>query len=167
MLVSLDIFNHMILTNTIGNYLIFAGIALFVVFRFYNGKYRYVLLLAGIGLLGSRFAMKEIVVIKANQKQETFLTFGRRFDYTFQNGNSTDIPLGSNTLIDDTQDKLVIEKVEYSAYSSIGSGENIETNIEPFSYQQLENSVSYFYEEPPKTIRVKGGGTTTRYWLHT
>jgi hypothetical protein len=156
----------MIITDTIGNYLIFAGIVLFIVFRFYNGKHRYVLLLAAIGFIGSRFAMKEIVVLKTNQKKETYLTFGSSFNYTFQNGNSYVIPVSSNTLINDTEDKLVVEKVEYSSYSSISSGDNIENNIDPFSYQQLANSVNYFYEEPPKTIRVKGGGTTTRFWLH-
>jgi hypothetical protein len=65
----------MILTDTTGNYLIYAGIAFFIVFGFYKGKYRYILLLAGIGLIGSRFAMNEIVVLKANQKREKLLHY--------------------------------------------------------------------------------------------
>ena len=156
----------MIITETTGNYIVITGVVLIVAFRFFKGKYQFILLLAGIGLIGSIYAMNEIVVLKANQEHETLLTFKSSLDYTFKNGNSSVIPISNNTLINDTQDNLVIEKVEYSAYSSIGSGENTETNLDPFSYQQLENPVSFFYKEPPKTIRVKGGGTTTRYWLH-
>jgi hypothetical protein len=156
----------MIFTDTIGNYLIYAGIAFFIVFGFYKGKYRFIFLLAGIGLIGSRFTMNEIVVLKANQNREKILTFGSNFDYTFQDGTTSNISVSSNTLVNDTYEKLIIEKVEYSAYSSLSSGDNIVNNIEPYSYAQLGNSVSYYFEESPKTIRVKGGGSTTRYWLH-
>jgi hypothetical protein len=156
----------MIFTDTLGNCLIVAGIALFIVFRFYKGKYSFVLLFAAIGLIGSRFAMNEIVVLKTNQKKETLLTFGSSFNYTFQDGTSSNVSVSSNTLVNDTQDKLIVEKVEYGSYSSISSGDNFVNNIEPYSYAQLESSVSYYFEEPPKTIRVKGGGSTTRYWLH-
>jgi hypothetical protein len=156
----------MIFTDTVGNYLLFAGIALVIVFGFYNGKFRFILLLAGIGLLASRYAMNEIVVLKENQKKETLLTFGKSFDYTFQDGTSANVSVSSNTLVNDTHDKLIIEKVEYSTYSSRSSGDNILNNIEPYSYAQLGYSVSYYFEEPPKKIRVKGGGSTTRYWLH-
>lgn len=110
--------------------------------------------------------MNEIVVLKANQKREKLLTFGSSFDYTFQDGTTSNISVSSNTLVNDTYEKLIIEKVEYSAYSSLSSGDNVVNNIEPYSYAKLGNSVSYYFEEPPKTIRVKGGGSTTRYWLH-
>jgi hypothetical protein len=156
----------MILTDTIGNYLIYAGIALFIVFGFYKGKYRFIFLLCGIGLIGLRFNMNEIVVLKSNQKREKLLTFGSSFDYTFQDGSTSNISLSSNTLVNDTDDKLIIEEVEYSTYSSLNTGDNIVKQIESFSYTQLGNSVDYYFEEPPKTIRVKGGGSTTRYWLH-
>jgi len=156
----------MIFTDTIGNYLIYAGIAFFIVFGFYKGKYRFIFLLAGIGLIGLRFTMNEIVVLKANQNREKILTFGSNFDYTFQDGTTSNISVSSNTLVNDTYEKLIIEKVEYSAYSSLSSGDNVVNNIEPYSYAKLGNSVSYYFEEPPKTIRVKGGGSTTRYWLH-
>lgn len=156
----------MIFTEAIGNCLFVAGIVLIIVFRFYNGKYSFVLLFVGIGLIGSRFAMNEIVVLKASQKKETLLTFGSSIDYTFQDGTSSNVSVSSNTLVNDTQDKLIVEKVEYGSYSSISSGDNVVNNIEPYSFAHLEHSVSYYFEEPPKTIRVKGGGSTTRYWLH-
>lgn len=156
----------MILTDTTGNYLIYAGIAFFIVFGFYKGKYRYILLLAGIGLIGSRFAMNEIVVLKANQKREKLLTFGSNFDYTFKDGTTSTISVSSNTLVNDTEDNLVIEEVEYSTYSSLSDEDKVVNNIESFSYAQLGNSVDYYFQDPPKTIRVKGGGSTTRYWLH-
>ena len=156
----------MILTDTTGNYLIYAGIAFFIVFGFYKGKYRYILLLAGIGLIGSRFAMNEIVVLKANQKREKLLTFGSSFDYTFKDGITSTISVSSNTLVNDTEDNLVIEEVEYSTYSSLSDEDKVVNNIESFSYAQLGNSVDYYFQDPPKTIRVKGGGSTTRYWLH-
>jgi hypothetical protein len=104
--------------------------------------------------------------LKANQEKEILLTFGSSIDYTFQDGTSTNLLVSSNTLVNDTQDKLIVEKVEYSTYSSISSGDNIVNIIEPYSFSQLGSSVSYFFEEPPKTISVKGGGSTTRYWLH-
>lgn len=156
----------MILTDTTGNYLIYAGIAFFIVFGFYKGKYRYILLLAGIGLIGSRFAMNEIVVLKANQKREKLLTFGNSFGYTFKDGTTSTISVSSNTLVNDTEDNLVIEEVEYSTYSALSDEDKVVNNIESFSYAQLGNSVDYYFQDPPKTIRVKGGGSTTRYWLH-
>jgi hypothetical protein len=126
----------MILTDTTGNYLIYAGIAFFIVFGFYKGKYRYILLLAGIGLIGSRFAMNEIVVLKANQKREKLLTFGNSFDYTFKDGTTSTISVSSNTLVNDTEDNLVIEEVEYSTYSSLSDEDKVVNNIESFSYAQ-------------------------------
>ena len=145
----------MIINDTIGNYLIIAGVILIFFFRRFNGKYQFILFLAGIVLIVIRFTMNEILVLKSNSEHETLLTFGSSYDYTFKNGNSCIIPISDNTLINDTQDNLVIEKLEYSTYSSIGSGENSKTYLQPFSYQKLENSVDYFYAEPPKTISVK------------
>ncbi len=156
----------MIITYTFGNYIIFAGIALIIAFAFYKGKYRYILLLAGIGSFVARYSMNHIVVLKANQKRESLLTFGSSFNYTFQNGNSTRINVSSNTLVNDTEEELIIEKVEYSTFSSLSDEDKVVKNIESFSFVQLVNSVDYYYENPPKTIRVKGRSSTTRYWLH-
>ncbi len=156
----------MIFTDTVGNCLFVAGIALLIFFVYYNGKYSYVLLFSAIGLIYSRFGTNEIVVLKENQEKEILLTFGSSIDYTFQDGTSSNLSVSSNTLVNDTQDKLIVEKVEYSTYSSISSGNNIVNIIEPYSFAQLVNSVSFYFEAPPETISVKGGGSTTRYWLH-
>jgi hypothetical protein len=156
----------MIFTDTVGNCLFVAGIALLIFFVYYNGKYSYVLLFSAIGLIYSRFGTNEIVVLKANQEKEILLTFGSSIDYSFQDGASSNVSVSSNTLVNDTRDKLIVEKVEYSTYSSISSGNNIVNIIEPYSFAQLGSSVSFYFEAPPKTISVKGGGSTTRYWLH-
>lgn len=156
----------MVFTNAIGNYLIIAGIASFIILRFYKGKFPFIFLFIGLLLLGLRFWMKKIVVLKENNIQETLLTYSSNFEYKFQDGTISMVPVGGNTLINDSKDKLTVEKVEYSSYASFSGDDNIVATINPFSFSELENSISYYYEEPPKTIRVKGGGSTTRYWLH-
>lgn len=156
----------MIISNTTGNYIIFTGIALIIAFALYKGKYRYILLLAGISSFVARFSMNHIVVLKENQKRESLLTFGSSFNYTFQNGRTSRITVTSNTLINDTEENLIVEEVEYSTFSSFSDENNVVKNIESFTYTQLGKGIDYYYKDPPKTIRVKGGGSTTRYWLH-
>lgn len=156
----------MILHESFGTFLIVAGIVSFVALRLYKGKFRYIFLILGIGFIGVRFTLTEIKVLKGEGRKIDILTFGKSIEYKFQSGKTMLVPISDNTLINDTQEKLFVEEVEYSTYSSYSEGKKIVERIDPYSFNRLTNSIDYYFKNPPKTIRVKGGGTTSRYWLH-
>jgi hypothetical protein len=97
---------------------------------------------------------------------EKYLTLWNDLEYTFSDGRSYKIIIKDNMIINDSSKKVVVEKVEYSSVALLNFGDNIECTISPYKYLELANSIDYYYSEPPKTISVKRGGTTTRYWLH-
>ena len=154
------------ITETVGSYLFVAGVVSLLILRIFGGKYWYVFLLLGIGFIGSRMAMDNIVIVKDNNVKEEYLTFLDNFDYTFFDGRKCEISVRNNTIINDSPKKVIIEKVEYSRVESLNFGDNIEFTISPYQYTNLVNSVDFYYTEPPKTISVRSGASCTRYWLH-
>lgn len=154
------------ISDNMGFYLFFAGLGSLFILRFYSGKYWYIFLILGFGLVSLRFVMDKVTILTGNNEKREYLTFKKKFTYSFKNGETQSITISDNTLINDTEDKLIIEKVIYSRYASSSSGDNYMTTISPFSSEILNYSVNYFYNEPPSSISVKGGGSTTRYWLH-
>ena len=154
------------ITEAFGVYLFIAGIVSLLILRFYGGKYWYVFLLLGVGFIGLRMAMKNVVILKEGRVNEKYLTLWNDLEYTFSDGRSYKIIIKDNMIINDSSKKVVVEKVEYSSVALLNFGDNIECTISPYKYLELANSIDYYYSEPPKTISVKRGGTTTRYWLH-
>lgn len=142
------------------------GFLLLLVFRFYTGKYRFTFLMGGILLLVLRFSMDKVTILENNKTKEDFYTFKKSIEFNFSNGRTLIVPVGSNTFINNTSGKYVIEKVQYGSTPTFGIGDVFIQNVMPYSGCQLESGIDYYFEDPPKQISVKRGGSTIRYWLH-
>lgn len=154
------------ITDAMGYYLFFAGLGSIFVLRFYGGKYWYIFLILGLSLMSIRFLMDKVTILSGNKEKQEFLTFKSSHSYTFKNGSTKSILINDYTLINDSDETLIIEKVEYSRFSTTSSGGNLLSWISPYSSQILEYNIDYFYDDPPSSIRVKSGNITTRFWLH-
>ena len=156
------------ISDNISLSLFIVGLFSLFVLGFYEGKYWYIFLILGFSLMGHRLVMDKVTILTENNEKQKYLTFKNSVFYTFKNGVTKTISIKDNTLINDTYNELIIEKVEYgySKYSSSNSRDNYMTTISPYSAQDLTYSIDYFYTEPPARIRVKGGSSKTRYWLH-
>ena len=157
------------ITEDMGLYIFLAGLGSVLVLRFYGGKYWYIFLTIGFILMGLRFVMDNVTILTGNNKKQDFLTLKSSHFYTFKNGTTITISIEDNTLINDTDNEYIIDKVKYGYYSkyySSSSQDNYMTTISPYSAKILTYSIDYFYDDPPKSIRVKGGSSTLRYWLH-
>ena len=154
------------ITEEMGLNIILAGIGSISILNFYRGKYWYIFLIIGFSLLGLRFVMDKITILTGNNEKQEFLTLKNSISYTYKNGRTESVSIGVNTLINDTEDELIIEKVEYGKYANSNNDDNFIESINPYSSQDLIYGVNYFYKDPPTSIRVKGGSSTTRYWLH-
>ena len=152
----------MITTDT-SLYILLAGIASLLVLRFYRGKFWYVFLLVGIVLLGIRFSMNDVTVLTEDEKHMKYFTLNNSIEFSFSNGSTMDINVGNNTIINNTKYTLTVEK--WNGITSTTANPFV-TTIRPYSLINLSNSINYFYIQPPNSIRVKGGGSRTRYWLH-
>jgi hypothetical protein len=143
-----------------------AGLILIVTFRFYSGKYSFVLLIGGVFLIVLRFLMDKVTILNDYRCKKSYYTIKSNIEYVFSNGETQNVSVGSNTLINDTPEDFTIEEVHYSSTLSFGNGNTIVQNVKPFSSYQLENGISDYFDEPPQQISVKRGSSTTRYWLH-
>lgn len=150
---------------SIGTYLMFAGIFSFFLIYLYKGKRPYIFLLIGIAAFGSRMLMDTVTVIKGDQQIQKFLTFKSSIEFEFSDGRKATISVKGNTIVNDSEFELKVEEVKYSTYTMFSSDDNIVAKINPYSVSEF-NNIDYFFSEPPRSIRVKGGGSTTKYWLH-
>lgn len=154
------------LTDTEGLYLFLAGLACFFALRFFSGKFWYVFLIMGIGLLVFRFSMDSLVILKPNEQIEKYLTFQNSTLYTYENGRTETVYIGDHTIINDTEFNLEVESVSYGITAYSTNGNEHEAYISSYSSQPLSNSIDYYYNEPPSSIRVKSSGTQIRFWIH-
>ena len=156
------------ITADMGLYIFLAGFLSILVLRFYKGKYWYIFLILGFSLIGLFFVMDDVTILRGNNEKQEYITLKNSHFYTFENGTTKTISIEDNTLINDTENEFIIEKVEYgySKYSTSDSQDNYMTTISPYSAISLPYSIDYFYTDPPKSIRVKASSSTLRYWLH-
>jgi hypothetical protein len=112
--------------------------------------------------------MDKVTILSSKSEKKEYLTLKNSLFYTFKNGTTKSITIEDNTLINDTYHKLIIEKIEYgfSKYASSDSEDSFIGTIDPYSAQNLSYNIDYFFTDPPQSIRVKSGGTKTRYWVH-
>lgn len=151
------------ISSDTGLYILIAGFACLLIWRVFNGKISIISLILGITLLGIRYSMKNVTVLKEGEKKEEFFTLNTTIDYIFSNGNKASIDIGDNTIINNTEYDLTVEKVFYGHSRNLNP---YSTTIGSYSYKDLEHSINYFYSQPPRLIHVKGSGSRTRYWLH-
>ena len=103
-------------------------------------------------------------VVTGNKQYSHYLVYSTS-EYTTKNGNKIpiDTPQTKCTLINDTDQSLVIEEVIYG----FGFPDNIV--VEPHTHIVLDHSkIDYFFdEEPPNSIETKSSGSVSRLWLRT
>ena len=70
---------------------------------------------------------------------------------------------GKNFVLNNTSENLILESLSYSTSYSSYTPEiiYISPGINPINVQ-----INFIFSTPPETIRVKSGGTTTRWYLH-
>lgn len=70
---------------------------------------------------------------------------------------------GKNFVLNNTNENLILESLSYSTYYSSYTPKVIYIlpGINPINIQ-----IDFMFSTPPQTIRVKSGGTTTRWHLH-
>jgi hypothetical protein len=154
------------ITSTTGIYIVLAGIGLLLASIFYKKKIRFVFLLSGIVLIVSRISMNELILLSLGEKNQIMLVLGDKVDYTFRNGSTMEIKVNINTIINDTEERLIVEEVYYGSVSPLINDDRIICEIKPFSYTSLEYPVDYYFGKPPKKIRAHGGGYFSKSWLH-
>jgi hypothetical protein len=147
-------------------FLFFSGIGFTIIAMYFKWRFWYIFLLLLLCLIGMQFAMKKLNFLTSNLQNKKFLTFKSSLTYNFRNGEKKTFSISNHTLINDTENKLIIEKVEYSRFKTSNSTENYITTIDPYSSLDLQFDIDYFYIDPPRSISVKGGSSTTRYWIH-
>ena len=71
---------------------------------------------------------------------------------------------GKRFILNNTNNILILESLSYSTYSSnqyTPQEIKITSGINP-----IDEQINFIFSTPPNTIRVKAGGTTTRWHLH-
>jgi len=75
--------------------------------------------------------------------------------------------INNNTIINDSDYPVIIEKVHYSSMGGTNNENPYVTTIYPYTNNNSLPRIDYIFEEPPQKISEKGGSDTkTRYWLH-
>jgi hypothetical protein len=164
-------FNH---DNTMPLWLV--AILLIIVMRFYRGKFRYYLIPVIIYFLILPTTTRSVTIINNLDKPVHKSIFISRFDFTYKSGERVILPIPSgsaNTIINNTGYTLYVETVHYSTgLENNGSNNQLIKEIDPYSSNQLNYKIDYYFQEPPSTIHIsrKQGETMptseTNYWLH-
>jgi hypothetical protein len=95
------------ITDNMGFYLFLAGLGSLFVLRFYSGKYWYIFLIVGLGLMSVRFVMDKVTILSSKSEKKEYLTLKNSLFYTFKNGTTKSITIEDNTLINDTYHKRI------------------------------------------------------------
>ena len=71
---------------------------------------------------------------------------------------------GKSFILNNTNDILILESLSYSTHSSSSyTPKEIEINS---GINSIDVKIDFIFSTPPSTIRVKAGGTRTRWHLH-
>ena len=73
---------------------------------------------------------------------------------------------GNTFIINNSYNTLYLEEVSYTSNSSYSNSFPTKYTITGNSTYATDKSVSYIFKEPPSSIRVKSGGTITKWHLH-
>lgn len=154
------------ITYSIGTYLFIAGVISIIIAGSKPGKFWYIFLIVGITFITMRLKMKNITILNNSYSQTEYLTYKNSYQYILKDGNKINTLVKDNTIINDSEFELKIEKVEYG-YGSLSSNDNkIVGVISPYSCVNLNYDIDYFYKTPPNSIKVKGSDSRLRFWLH-
>lgn len=150
--------------------LIFFGVGLLTIIlnRFYiNSKYWYWFIIFAVVSIYSAFKVKNVIVLENDKVYREYSTFYSTYSYKFKNGNFKNLEITDNTLINNSDYSVIIEKVFYSTNGGVTEENPIVTTIYPYSINNSLPKIDYIFRDPPQRISEKGGGDTkTTYWLH-
>jgi len=72
---------------------------------------------------------------------------------------------GNTFIINNSYRNIILESVSYSTSSFPSSYTPVEYSIKSNAIFPTSNHVSYFFIDPPQSISVQSGGSTTRWFL--
>ncbi len=153
------------ISYTTGVIFLLLGIASVLVFRFYRGKFSFLFLTIGLGLIISFYVMDKVTILNSLDKKEERLAYRQSIFFSYKNGKKEYVPIKKSTLINDTEEELVIEKIEYGT-STYFIGDNVIDSVKPYSSKNISYEINFFNNTPPSSIWVKGGRSKTKYWIH-
>jgi hypothetical protein len=154
------------ITENLGSYMLIAGVISVIISFSKPGKFWYIFLIVGATFIVMRLKMKNVMILKDYETKYKYLTYKDSIKYNLRNGEQHNYVIKENTIINDSRFELKIEKVGYG-YGSLASDETkIVDVISPYSSVNLKYEVDYIYETPPNSIKVKGGGSFVKLWLH-
>ncbi|MFD3275198.1 hypothetical protein [Aquirufa echingensis] len=150
--------------------LIFGGIGLLTIIlnRFYiNRKKWYWFIIFAFASFYAGYKVNEVIILTNGNRHSTYSTFYSSYDYKFKNGSVKTLLINNNTIINDSDYPVIIEKVHYSSMGGTNNENPYVATIYPYTNNNSLPRIDYIFEEPPQKISEKGGSDTkTRYWLH-
>lgn len=146
---------------------------LFIVFRYYKGHYRYFFLFFSAYFSAIMFSVKTVKIIDSHSEPTIKLVLTSNLSFTYKSGKKVVIPIKGRELINNLESNLYVESVEYGdrLFESENSKKLIKI-IPPFSYENSEITIDYYFSEPPLIIDVhRNQGDpiskrTIRNWIH-
>ena len=145
-----------------------------LIFVFYKGKNRYFLLLPTFYFFLIPLTFKHLQVLnnESSPKKTMLLTSSKIFQ--FDNGTELVIDLDEGALVNNTPNKLYIEKLVYgeSLFEEDNTQNTIVDSIEPYSVFNNPYYIEYYFQQPPSVIEVNVSNKSTtnkktiQYWLH-
>jgi hypothetical protein len=112
-----------------------------------------------------KLSLPTVYLVSQNEKIDEYIMIFKS-SFNLDNGEKIMIKsFGSNTVINNTSNTLILETLEYSAYRTSKQYDNNRILIEPFSTQETK-SIDYFFGTPPTSISVKRQNQTKKIWLH-
>tara|TARA_B100000963_G_scaffold175197_1_gene152347 strand:- start:489 stop:926 length:438 start_codon:yes stop_codon:yes gene_type:complete len=73
---------------------------------------------------------------------------------------------GNTFIINNSNSNLYLEEVKYSSTSSFYNSEPRKYTIRMNTTYSTDKYISYIFTNPPSTISVRSGGSTTKWHLH-
>jgi hypothetical protein len=150
------------------------GSLFLLVFVFYKEKNRYFLLLPCFYFFLIPLTFKHFLVLESESSPEKTLVLTSSKEFHFKNGTQQNIEIDDKVLVNNTPNKLYIEKIIYgeSFFEEDETQNTIIDSIEPFSVFNNPYYIEYYFQQPPTTIKVNvkkessNNKKTIQYWLH-
>jgi hypothetical protein len=138
--------------------------AAYVYFRS-KGKISLLILVFPIILIFLLDKAANTVTIIEDKEPQIYKTFYEHKLYYFKNSSPVSVRITNNTIINNTHDTLIIEKVFYGFLLN-GKNQQIISVIPPFKFENCPFPIDFLLTNPPKKINVKHDEDVIKIWLH-
>lgn len=144
------------------------GFLTLVLYKFYiDRKNWYWFIIFSFASIYAGIKVKNVIVIENEKGYKKYSTFNSSYNYEFKNGEVKNLEIEHNTIINDSDYAVVVEKVFYSFNGGTTDENPTITTIYPYTNNNSFPQIDYIFTDPPQTISEKqGGGIKTTYWLH-